>query len=132
MAHDDMPVIMYKILACLYDCMKRGVDQQRSMLSHDGSMLSIPYRHWARIVAELASRGYVTGFTVTKDIAGGLIVDIRDPEITFEGSSSYRRTPQCAGRLSSSRTRRTPSRSCNRKRGPSEESLAFLKRTLVW
>ncbi len=85
MTHDDMPVIMYKTLACLYDCMNRGVDPQRSMLSHDGSMLSIPYRYWARIVAELAGRGYVTGFTATKDIAGGPIVDIRNPEITFEG-----------------------------------------------
>ncbi len=65
--------------------MKKDLEPQHSILSHDGSMLSIPYRYWARIVSELTSRGYVTGFAVTKDITGGLVVNIRDPEITFEG-----------------------------------------------
>lgn len=85
MAHDDMHVIMYKILAYLYDCMKKGQEPQRSMLAHDGFMLSIPYGYWAKVISELDRHGYVSGFNVTKDIVGGLNVDMRSPEITMEG-----------------------------------------------
>ena len=36
MAQDDMFVVMYKILAYLYSCMKSGEEPRMSMLAHDG------------------------------------------------------------------------------------------------
>jgi len=85
MAHDDMHVVVYKILAYLYDCLKNGEAPQRSMLVPDGAMLSIPYTYWVVIIEELVARGYVRGFTVTRDIVGTANVDIRNPTITMDG-----------------------------------------------
>lgn len=61
MAHDDMNVVMYKLLAYLYDCQRRGIEPQRSMLAHDGSMLAIPHNYWADVLEELVDGGYVRG-----------------------------------------------------------------------
>lgn len=43
MAQDDMHVVMYKILAYLYSCMKEGMKPQLRHYAHDGDVLSIPY-----------------------------------------------------------------------------------------
>ena len=64
MAHDDMHVVMYKVLAYLYDRMKRGEEPSRAAVLHDGDMLSIPYRYWAQIMAQLAEMGLVKGVSV--------------------------------------------------------------------
>lgn len=85
MAQNDMYVVMYKILAYLYDCMKRGVRPSQRHYAHDGDVLSIPYSYWAAIMHELANHGYVSGVTVFEDMGGDLIVSDIDPMITMEG-----------------------------------------------
>lgn len=64
MASDDMHVVMYKILAYLYGCMRQGEEPSRAALAHDGDMLSIPYRYWAQIMSQLAEMGLVKGVSV--------------------------------------------------------------------
>lgn len=85
MAQDDMHVVMYKILAYLYDCMKKGVRPNRRNYAHDGDVLCIPYAYWANIMLELVNHGYVRGVTVLEDMGGDLIVNDIDPAITMEG-----------------------------------------------
>ena len=85
MAQDDMFVVMYKILAYLYDCMKKGVAPSRSMLAHDGELLSIDYQYWARIMHELVEHGYVDGVVVTKTFPPSLVANLVNPAITMEG-----------------------------------------------
>lgn len=85
MAQDDMYVVMYKILAYLYDCMKRGAKPAQSHYTHDGDLYRIPYPYWAQIMHELVEHGYVDGIVVFEDMSGDLIVDVVDPRITMEG-----------------------------------------------
>lgn len=85
MAQDDMFVVMYKILAYLYDCMKKGVEPKGSMLAHDGDMLNIEQSYWARILKELADHGYVDGIVVIGTWQGDLIVKFNNPIVTMEG-----------------------------------------------
>lgn len=85
MAQDDMHVVVYKILAYLYDCMKRGERPNERHYSHDGDVLAIPYAYWAAIMAELAEGGYVRGVTVVRAWGGDLIVKLSDPAITMKG-----------------------------------------------
>jgi hypothetical protein len=42
MAHDDMGVVMYKLLAYVYDCMKKGKRPSLDTMAHSGGMLEIP------------------------------------------------------------------------------------------
>lgn len=85
MAQDDMFVVMYKILAYLYDCMKKGMEPRPSMLAHDGEMLNIDQRYWARILKELADHGYVSGVIVRGTWEGELLVRFNHPTVTMEG-----------------------------------------------
>lgn len=85
MAQDDMFVVMYKILAYLYDCLKRGVEPSRAMLAHDGDMLAIDYGYWTRVIYELDRHGYVDGFVVKKVYPPAIAVRMVDPAITMEG-----------------------------------------------
>lgn len=62
MAYDDMHVIMYKILAYLYDCMKRGCRPDPSLMSFEH--LCINRRYWIAIMVELAERDFVRGVKV--------------------------------------------------------------------
>lgn len=83
MAHNDMYVVMYRIVAYLYDRMKKGerpVDSEWS-----ASALGIPDRYWSRIVSELASHGYVGGVAVTEVGSGDIVVCLVDPYVTMEG-----------------------------------------------
>lgn len=85
MAQDDMYVVMYKILAYLYDCLKKGVAPVEKHYSHDGDVLHIPYRYWCRIMQELVSHGYINGVLIVEDMAGDPIIADCDPCITMEG-----------------------------------------------
>lgn len=85
MAHDDMHVVMYKILAYLYFCMKQGIRPEHQHYAYDGDVLHIPEQYWAHIIQELVNHGYVRGFTVFKMWNGDLVVDENDPSITLEG-----------------------------------------------
>lgn len=85
MANDDMHVIMYKILAYLYWCMKRGEEPQFEHYSNDGDVLDIPYAYWAQIMKDMDARGYIDGFVFVGEWGGGTIVKPVTPRITMEG-----------------------------------------------
>lgn len=85
MASDDMHVVMYKILAYLYSCMKSGERPERRHYWFDGDVLSIPEAYWARVMRELSDNGLVSGFVFVVEWGGGVIVRDVDPAITMRG-----------------------------------------------
>lgn len=80
MAKDDMFVIMYKILAYLYACMKQGKKPDVDLEQLAG--VNQPY--YFSIIKELSEHGYVKGFRFleTKDYD---LVIADNPRITMEG-----------------------------------------------
>lgn len=83
MAQDDMYVVMYRIMAYIYDCMKRGVEPENG--AWDAGALAIPQPYWAHIVRQLVERGYLTGVNVSGTYAGTNIVVPNCPRVTMEG-----------------------------------------------
>ncbi|BAK45564.1 YjcQ family protein [Eggerthella sp. YY7918] len=84
MANDDMHVIMYKILAYLYDCMKKGEEPQNSMISYDSDLLGIPAAYWNQIMAQMVELGLVKGIAV-RYYDNSPTVLISKPYVTLEG-----------------------------------------------
>ena len=82
MASDDMHVVIYKILAYIYKCMKCGETPEKGEISAEA--LGIPYAYWAQIISELCSHGYVSGISVVKTTSG-LSVTLAKPTITLDG-----------------------------------------------
>lgn len=82
MANSDMYVVMYKIIAYLYDCMKRGVEPDESRWNHVA--MGIPESYWCQIVDELVSHRLVSGIVVTP-LGSELAVMPTDPRVTMEG-----------------------------------------------
>lgn len=82
MAHDDMHVIIYKILAYLYACLKRGDAVDVGAISCEA--LGINRTYWTEVVASLSARGYVKGVTVAHSQLGDAVY-MGNPRITIEG-----------------------------------------------
>ena len=82
MAYDDMHVIMYKILAYLYDCMKRGCkpDPRRVLYEH----LCINRNYWIAIMIELAERGFIKGVKISH-ADDEVDVHLVEPTVTMAG-----------------------------------------------
>ena len=58
MAQDDMHVLIYKALAYLYDCMKRGKEPDKAMLSCTGFLFGgIPERYWTSVWIQMLVKG---------------------------------------------------------------------------
>ncbi len=83
MATDDMHVIVYKILAYLYRCMKDGVEPDRSRYSHVA--FGIPESYWGTIMLELQESGLVRGLVATREFGGEIMAAGCDPTITMAG-----------------------------------------------
>lgn len=82
MAQDDMHVVMYKILAYLYACMKAGERADRNEMS--AAALGINEVYWTEIIAELTHRRLIKGVTVTHSPkSDGVYLD--NPRVTMEG-----------------------------------------------
>ena len=85
MAQDDMHVLIYKVLAYLYSCMKRGEEPDRTMLQSDGPLFGgVPYRYWSAIWSQIAERNLVSGIGV-KWYDNSRSIILHDPEITLDG-----------------------------------------------
>lgn len=82
MAQNDMFVVMYKVLAYLYDCMKRGEAPETSCW--DASAFGIPEAYWKNIVVQLVEHGLVGGISLLKTKDGIRIRPI-EPFVTMEG-----------------------------------------------
>ena len=64
MAQDDMHVLIYKALAYLYDCMKRGKEPDKAMLSCTGLLFGgIPERYWTSVWIQMLDKGLVSLIT---------------------------------------------------------------------
>lgn len=83
MAQNDMYVVMYKIIAYLYDCMKRGVAPEDARWSAEA--LGIPEGYWSAIVEELVTHGFVSGVKVAHTLSGTSLVTTFNPRVTMEG-----------------------------------------------
>lgn len=82
MAQDDMFVVMYKIIAYLYDCMKTGIEPDNNKWSADS--LDIPKSYWDKVVKELVEHGLIDGVMIIK-AANRDIIRPTDPKVTMEG-----------------------------------------------
>lgn len=82
MAQNDMYVVMYKIIAYLYDCMKKGIEPDTNRYSHDA--LGIPESYWAHIMLELIDHGFVKGFVAMRSYSPAVITP-SNPSVTMEG-----------------------------------------------
>ncbi len=82
MAKDDMHVVIFKILAYIYDCMKSGKTVDKDVIGYES--LEIPEPYWIQIMSELQSRGYVTGISV-KATTTRTFVCTSDPKVTLDG-----------------------------------------------
>lgn len=61
MAKDDYFVIVYQILAYLYQRLKKGEDVDEQMLAHDGPLFQVNKKYWAYILYHLDQSGLVEG-----------------------------------------------------------------------
>jgi len=81
-AQNDMHVVVFKILAIVYDCMKRGVEPRLSDI--DADAMGIPESYWTQIMAELVSHGFLTGVSVKK-VTTGDVINVAKPRVTLDG-----------------------------------------------
>lgn len=86
MAKDDYFVIVYKILAYLYDCLKNGKEPEAADLRHDGRLFRLHPQYWLYIMEHLQDGGYMEGLRITKTWGKETLVDDFDRcRITPEG-----------------------------------------------
>lgn len=74
MAKDDFHVIVYQILAYLYQCLKHGEDVNPKMISTDSDYFKvngqcINERYWAYIICQMQRMGLIEG-VIFADIDG--------------------------------------------------------------
>lgn len=82
MAQNDMFVVMYKILAYIYECTKKGERPRDCEWSAES--LGIPELYWQHVIDELVGHGYLSGVNVTHTGAG-IVINAFDPHVTMEG-----------------------------------------------
>lgn len=70
MAKDDYHVIVYKILAYFYGCLKSGKTPRREDYAPECEMFSIPESYWAQIMRELIENGYLRDIIVVPRAQG--------------------------------------------------------------
>ncbi|WP_286209558.1 YjcQ family protein [Dubosiella newyorkensis] len=61
MAHNDMQVVICKILMYLYECLKAGKTPQWSDLQYNSKLIEIPEAYWKVIISELIRSGFIEG-----------------------------------------------------------------------
>ena len=83
MAQNDMFVVMYKIIAYLYDCMRRGIDPQQGEYSADA--LGIPERYWRDVMRELSRNHFIIGVTLMPHGFDDVTVKLDRPRVTMQG-----------------------------------------------
>lgn len=84
MAQNDMYVVMYRILAYLYDCMKRGEVPERERYS--AHALGVPEPYWSMVMSELVSHRFVADASVSRYSDGSFMVFLgKNPYVTMEG-----------------------------------------------
>lgn len=90
MEKDDMEVIIYKILAYLYACMKFDRKPDITEYGWSSALMDIQKGYWCRIIDILVTEGFIDGFAVfhTKD---GIQIQTDPPiGITIKGRDYLR------------------------------------------
>lgn len=87
MAKDDYFVIVYQILAYLYQCLKNDIPVDVKVLMPRGKLFSINDNYWKYIITNMYEQGYITGLTMTKVFGGDypIISDLERSQITPKG-----------------------------------------------
>jgi hypothetical protein len=83
MAKNDYFVIMYRILAYLYACMKQGEKPDMSTVSFEA--LGIPESYYNYVMINMIEKQYIKGAAPFKVLGGIEQVKFIDPHITQEG-----------------------------------------------
>lgn len=87
MAKDDYPVILYQVLAYLYNCLKKDLPVAEEYLEAQGKLFRINTNYWRFVLYNLQKDGYICGLIMTK-VRGEkypMISDIEQAEITPKG-----------------------------------------------
>ncbi|AUC92150.1 YjcQ family protein [Streptococcus suis] len=66
MAKDDYPVIVYQILAYLYNCLKKDIAVDTTYLVAQGKLFTINSTYWRFVMYNLLTEGYIDGITLSK------------------------------------------------------------------
>ena len=66
MAKDDYHVIVYQILAYLYNCLKKDIKIETKYLEAQGELFNINTQYWQFIMYNLYADGLIDGITLTK------------------------------------------------------------------
>lgn len=61
MAKDDYHVIVYQILAYLYQCLKHGERVEEKHLKHNSKYFQINESYWEYIIYNMQTEGLITG-----------------------------------------------------------------------
>lgn len=86
MARDDYYVIVYQILAYLYQQLKKGADVDPKKLAHDSNFLSINKKYWQYIMINLLNERYIKGIIVEETLDGVLeVYNLEECQITPKG-----------------------------------------------
>lgn len=86
MAKDDYHVVVYQILAYLYQTLKEGIPVDPKMLDFQSQYLGINRKYWMYIMANLLKSGYITGPTIIRPWgAEETIIDLDKCQITPAG-----------------------------------------------
>lgn len=85
MAKDDYHVIIYQILAYLYQQLKRGKTIDTQMLQADGKLFQINESYYIFIIESLLLEGLITGPVVDETMAGKFVDGLEYTQITVKG-----------------------------------------------
>lgn len=87
MAKDDYQVIVYQVLAYLYQCLKKDIEIEEKYLVSQGKLFNINSSYWSFIMSNLVEDGLVKGPTLKKvwGMKYPLIENLEDISITPKG-----------------------------------------------
>lgn len=86
MAKDDYHVIVYQILAYLYQQLKKGKDIDSKKLAYDSNFLSINKKYWTYVMISLLEEGYIKGIVVEETLDSVIeIYNLEECQITPKG-----------------------------------------------
>lgn len=75
MANNDMSVIIYKVLAYLYSCLKAGIAPEFADIQYNSSLLNIPGKYWNAVMEELIEEKLIRGVKVYRTKDGSVYCD---------------------------------------------------------
>ena len=84
MAKDDYYVIVYQVLAYLYQCLKKGTPVDVEMLKPK-KLYDINEKYWLYIMEHMQAEGLVEGVEIRQYIGSEKHVDFADVQITPAG-----------------------------------------------